>query len=409
MTDFPIMKLKAAVVFPANAYGGTGITVNYLNGAYVINLDYSKFAFTPLPPDVTPFYFLLWNNVSGVYQLASFSSSPFAPLNNPIFTGDPQAPTAAPGDNDNSLANTAFVTAAINVNNGIYRAVTTSGPVVIATNDRVVAIYKTTGAPTAVTAAAGLDQKRPGADKRFQARRRHQQHHDHADLARSYSGLGDANAGGERRIGSTVPHPRRWIFAMMKKWLLSAAILFAASPALAQTAGEVANHAIPIGRGPGVVGWGTAIPGASGQVLTSTGASGDPVFQSLTFATAAQYLAGVIATVPIAPSVIYQAETVTAYGATTTFDFSTFINTNVTLTGNITTMAVANVMAGKAGTVTFTQSGAGSFTTVWNAIFGFPGGAPPALTTGSATAVDVLSYSCRSATSCPATLLKDVR
>lgn len=37
----------------------------------------------------------------------------FAPINNPVFTGDPQAPTPAPGDNDNSLATTAFVTAAV--------------------------------------------------------------------------------------------------------------------------------------------------------------------------------------------------------------------------------------------------------------------------------------------------------
>jgi hypothetical protein len=37
----------------------------------------------------------------------------FAPIASPVFTGDPQAPTPAPGDNDNSLATTAFVTAAV--------------------------------------------------------------------------------------------------------------------------------------------------------------------------------------------------------------------------------------------------------------------------------------------------------
>jgi hypothetical protein len=36
-----------------------------------------------------------------------------APLANPTFTGDPKAPTASPGDNDTSIATTAFVTAAI--------------------------------------------------------------------------------------------------------------------------------------------------------------------------------------------------------------------------------------------------------------------------------------------------------
>jgi hypothetical protein len=36
-----------------------------------------------------------------------------APLASPTFTGDPKAPTPAPGDNDTSLATTAYVTAAI--------------------------------------------------------------------------------------------------------------------------------------------------------------------------------------------------------------------------------------------------------------------------------------------------------
>jgi hypothetical protein len=36
-----------------------------------------------------------------------------APLASPTFTGDPKAPTASPGDNDTSIATTAFVTAAI--------------------------------------------------------------------------------------------------------------------------------------------------------------------------------------------------------------------------------------------------------------------------------------------------------
>jgi hypothetical protein len=37
----------------------------------------------------------------------------FAPITSPVFLGDPQAPTPAPGDNDASIATTAFVTAAI--------------------------------------------------------------------------------------------------------------------------------------------------------------------------------------------------------------------------------------------------------------------------------------------------------
>jgi hypothetical protein len=44
---------------------------------------------------------------------ADVTACGFAPLNNPVFTGDPQAPTPLPGDNDNSIATTAFVTAAV--------------------------------------------------------------------------------------------------------------------------------------------------------------------------------------------------------------------------------------------------------------------------------------------------------
>jgi hypothetical protein len=36
-----------------------------------------------------------------------------APIASPTFTGDPKAPTPSPGDNDTSIATTAFVTAAI--------------------------------------------------------------------------------------------------------------------------------------------------------------------------------------------------------------------------------------------------------------------------------------------------------
>jgi hypothetical protein len=36
-----------------------------------------------------------------------------APINSPVFTGDPQAPTASPGDADTSIATTAFVAAAV--------------------------------------------------------------------------------------------------------------------------------------------------------------------------------------------------------------------------------------------------------------------------------------------------------
>lgn len=40
-------------------------------------------------------------------------AGPYATIASPTFTGDPKAPTPSPGDNDTSLATTAFVTAAI--------------------------------------------------------------------------------------------------------------------------------------------------------------------------------------------------------------------------------------------------------------------------------------------------------
>lgn len=131
-------------------------------------------------------------------------------------------------------------------------------------------------------------------------------------------------------------------------------------------------------------------------------------FADLPNATSAQYIAG-SPNVVVPASVAYTAETTTTFGATTSFDFSTFINTAVTLTGNITTMNVSNAKPGQAGQIRFIQSGAGSFTAAWNPIFKFPGGIQPSLTTGSGTAVDVLFYSCISASVCYASLNKDMR
>lgn len=166
----------------------------------------------------------------------------------------------------------------------------------------------------------------------------------------------------------------------------------------------------------GVANGGTGGNAASGTLLDNITAfagtgyirrTGAGAYAFSSAATGAQYLAGTAANVPIDPSVVYQAETTTTYGATTTFDFSTFINTAVTLTNNITTMNVSNVKAGQAGTITFIQDATGSRTTVWNSVFKFAGGATPTLST-AASAIDVLSYSCRSATFCVASLIQNV-
>jgi hypothetical protein len=49
-----------------------------------------------------------------------------APINSPIFTGDPRAPTPAPGDNDTSIATTAFVKSVIGSGSGTSSVIVVS-------------------------------------------------------------------------------------------------------------------------------------------------------------------------------------------------------------------------------------------------------------------------------------------
>ncbi|WP_139024871.1 hypothetical protein [Bradyrhizobium sp. STM 3843] len=172
------------------------------------------------------------------------------------------------------------------------------------------------------------------------------------------------------------------------------------------------------GKGSGVVAIGNV---STGAVQVGQGGGGLTVFNSFTasglvtyadlasaaLANASQYFAGA-SNVVVPASVIYQAETTTTYGTTTTFDFSTFINTAVTMVGNITTMTLNNVKAGQAGTIAFIQDSTGGRTAVFNSIFKFAGGVTPSLST-TPNAVDVLTYSCRSASFCVASLIPNVK
>jgi hypothetical protein len=128
---------------------------------------------------------------------------------------------------------------------------------------------------------------------------------------------------------------------------------------------------------------------------------------SAAIASSAQIISGAANTLVPAAN-IYSSETTTTFGATTTFDFSTFINTAVTLTGNITTMTLNNVKAGQAGQIRFIQDGTGSRTTVWNSIFKFAGGTTPTLST-TPNAIDVLFYSCVSPSLCYASLTQNMK
>jgi hypothetical protein len=128
---------------------------------------------------------------------------------------------------------------------------------------------------------------------------------------------------------------------------------------------------------------------------------------SAAIATSANVISGA-SSVLVPASAIYSAETTTTFGTTTTFDLSTFINTAVTMTGNITTMTLANVKAGQSGQIRFIQDATGSRTTVWSSIFKFPGGTTPVLST-TPSAVDALEYSCVNTSFCVASLIQNVK
>lgn len=151
----------------------------------------------------------------------------------------------------------------------------------------------------------------------------------------------------------------------------------------------------------------SSIAGNTGAFTLSTGITNTVNDIQLDKATSANYYAAAT-NKAVTTDIIYPSETTTSYGTTTTFDFDTFINTAVTLTGNITTQTLSNVRAGKAGTIRFIQDGSGSHTTVWNSIFKWAGGSTPTLSTG-ANDVDVLTYSCVSTSYCIASLIKDVQ
>jgi hypothetical protein len=182
---------------------------------------------------------------------------------------------------------------------------------------------------------------------------------------------------------------------------------FSSTSAMASSALLTANRLMiggGAGAGPSTIACATSTTVLHGGTPPSCSALAYADIATAAIATSLEYAAGTASKL-VQAGAIYPTETTTTYGTTTTFDFSTFINTAVTLTGNITTMNVSNVQAGKAGMITFIQDGTGSRTTVWNSVFKFPGGAPPTLST-AAGSVDILFYSCRSVTNCPASLNK---
>lgn len=163
------------------------------------------------------------------------------------------------------------------------------------------------------------------------------------------------------------------------------------------------QYGVIYGGGAGAAPVATAA-GTTGQILTAT-TSAAPAWAAT--ATAANYYAAASGKV-VTTDIVYPSEVTVTFNATQTIDMDTFINGVITLTANMTSMTLSNVRAGKSGLLTFIQDGTGSRTITFDTKFKFAGGTIPTLTT-TASAIDVLSYSCRTTTFCIASLAKNVK
>lgn len=98
--------------------------------------------------------------------LQQLNSAGYAPLASPVFTGSPQAPTPAQGDNDNSLATTAFVANALVGLPGVSSFNTRQGAVTLQLADVTsvggapLASPNLSGSPTSTTPAPGDNSTR---------------------------------------------------------------------------------------------------------------------------------------------------------------------------------------------------------------------------------------------------------
>lgn len=174
--------------------------------------------------------------------------------------------------------------------------------------------------------------------------------------------------------------------------------------------------------------WVCLAPGTSGQVLSTGGAGSNPSWisvggtgtvtsvaagtgmsfttivgsgsVSIDKASSANLEAGTADKVLTADN-IFDAEKTITYAASQTFDFSTFLNGRVTLTGNITSLTCSNIKASQSGTITLVQDGTGSRTMVaaWCSQFRWTGGVRGVLST-AASSIDALFYTCISSSVC---------
>jgi len=94
--------------------------------------------------------------------------------------------------------------------------------------------------------------------------------------------------------------------------------------------------------------------------------------------------------------------------ATVAIDLALGNHHQVTLGGNRTLGAPTNVVAGQSGVIRVVQDGTGSRVLSYNAIFKFPGGTAPTLTT-AANSVDLLAFHVESATRIAVRFIGDVK
>lgn len=94
--------------------------------------------------------------------------------------------------------------------------------------------------------------------------------------------------------------------------------------------------------------------------------------------------------------------------ATVAFDVSLGVNGHVTLGGNRTLGAPTNGQAGQSGIIRITQDGTGSRTLSYNAVWKFPGGTAPTLST-AAGSVDLLAWYSPDGTNFEANLIADLQ
>lgn len=144
----------------------------------------------------------------------------------------------------------------------------------------------------------------------------------------------------------------------------------------------------------------TAGTGLTGGTITSTGTV------AVDKASGANLEAGTSNKVLTADN-IFDAEQTITYAASQTFDFSTFLNGRVTLTGNITSLTCSNIKASQSGTISLVQDATGSRTMVagWCSQFRWSNGTRGVLST-AANAIDALFYTCVSTSICYVSLGK---